>query len=64
MCEKYRGKACAQFIGNQSIWVEYPSGYQQRVEDQLSRALSFIQATNQMSDRYAEKIYCKKSRPE
>ena len=56
MCEKYRGKACAQFIGNQSIWVEYPSGYQQRVEDQLSRALGFIQTTKQMSDRYAEKI--------
>lgn len=54
MCEKYRGKACAQFIGNQSIWVEYPSGYQQRVEDHLSRALRLIQATKQMSDRCSE----------
>lgn len=51
MCEKYRGKACAQYIGNQSIWVEYRSVYQLNMERQLSRALGMIQALHQMSDR-------------
>ncbi|XP_020611795.1 inactive tyrosine-protein kinase transmembrane receptor ROR1-like isoform X2 [Orbicella faveolata] len=51
MCESYRGDACAEFIGNQSIWVQYRIRHQQTIEKQLSSALTVIRTLNQMSER-------------
>ena len=48
LCETYRGQSCAEFIGNQSIWVHY-RGHQQIIERDLGMALSMIKAANQMS---------------
>lgn len=52
MCEYYRGDACAEYIGNQSIWVQYRIRHQQTIEKQLSAALTVIRTLNQMSARY------------
>lgn len=53
-CESYRGDACAEFIGNQSIWVQYRIRHQQIIEKQLSSALAVIRTLNQMSERYLQ----------
>ncbi|XP_078352935.1 tyrosine-protein kinase transmembrane receptor Ror-like isoform X2 [Oculina patagonica] len=50
-CESYRGEACANFIGNQSIWVPFKGRHQQDIEKKLSMALTVIRAANQMSER-------------
>lgn len=50
-CEPYRGKACAEFIGNESVWVEFP-GRQQLIERKLGVTLNVIKGTNQMSEKY------------
>ena len=52
MCEYYRGDACAEYIGNQSIWVQYRIRHQQAIEKELSAPLTVIRTLNQMSARY------------
>lgn len=49
VCEPYRGNACAEFIGNESVWVEFP-GRQQLIERKLGEALSVIKATDEFSE--------------
>lgn len=49
LCERYRGKACADFIGNQTIWVKY-RGYQSIIEYKLANTLKFIKEVHQVSD--------------
>lgn len=48
LCETYRGQACAEYIGNQSVWVHY-LGHQQTVDGELGIALSVIKTNDHMS---------------
>ena len=58
-CETYRGNACAEFIGNQSIWVQYRIRHQQNIEKDLSSALAVIRALDHMSERYLQIVTVK-----
>ena len=58
-CETYRGNACAEFIGNQSIWVQYRIRHQQNIEKVLSSALAVIRALDHMSERYLQIVTVK-----
>lgn len=51
LCETYRGQACAEYIGNQSVWVHY-LGHQQTVDGELGIILSVIKTNDHMSARY------------
>ncbi|XP_034188022.2 tyrosine-protein kinase transmembrane receptor Ror isoform X1 [Osmia lignaria lignaria] len=47
-CEVYVGKTCAQFLGNQSVYIPYPMT-QELLDDKLMKAFGVIKYSNEIS---------------
>ncbi|KAG7200756.1 hypothetical protein KM043_001302 [Ampulex compressa] len=59
-CELYVGKTCAQFVGNQSVYIMYPMT-QKLLEDKLMKAFRVINYSNELSSNcegYAKPSLC------
>ncbi|XP_043495673.1 tyrosine-protein kinase transmembrane receptor Ror isoform X1 [Polistes fuscatus] len=59
-CETYVGKTCAQFVGNQTVYILYPMT-QKLLEDKLIQAFGVINFSNDLSsncESYAKPSLC------
>ncbi|XP_015594291.1 tyrosine-protein kinase transmembrane receptor Ror isoform X2 [Cephus cinctus] len=59
-CEVYVGKICAQFLGNQSVYIPHPMT-QKLLENKLMRAFGVINFSNELSSNcegYAKPSLC------
>ncbi|KAK9305820.1 hypothetical protein QLX08_003324 [Tetragonisca angustula] len=59
-CEVYVGKTCAQFLGNQSVYIPYPMT-QEILDDKLMKAFGVIKYSNEVSSNcegYAKPSLC------
>ncbi|RLU25724.1 hypothetical protein DMN91_001881 [Ooceraea biroi] len=59
-CEVYVGKTCAQFVGNQSVYIMYPMT-QKMLEEKLMKAFQVINFSNELSSNcegYAKPSLC------
>nr|XP_012224322.1 PREDICTED: tyrosine-protein kinase transmembrane receptor Ror isoform X1 [Linepithema humile] len=59
-CEVYVGKTCAQFVGNQSVYIIYPMT-QKMLEEKLMKAFQVIEFSNDLSSNcegYAKPSLC------
>ncbi|XP_026297812.1 tyrosine-protein kinase transmembrane receptor Ror isoform X3 [Apis mellifera] len=59
-CEVYVGKTCAQFLGNQSVYIPYPMT-QELLDDKLMKAFGVIKYSNEVSSNcegYAKPSLC------
>lgn len=59
-CEVYIGKTCAQFVGNQSVYIIYPMT-QKMLEEKLMKAFQVINFSNELSSNcegYAKPSLC------
>ncbi|XP_020300058.1 tyrosine-protein kinase transmembrane receptor Ror isoform X2 [Pseudomyrmex gracilis] len=59
-CEVYTGQTCAQFVGNQSVYITYPMT-QKMLEEKLMKAFQVINFSNELSSNcegYAKPSLC------
>lgn len=59
-CEMYVGKTCAQFVGNQSVYIIYPMT-QKMLEEKLMKTFQVINFSNELSSNcegYAKPSLC------
>ncbi|XP_017892247.1 LOW QUALITY PROTEIN: tyrosine-protein kinase transmembrane receptor Ror-like [Ceratina calcarata] len=59
-CEVYVGKTCAQFLGNQSVYIPYPKT-QKLLDEKLMKAFGVIRFSNEVSSNcegYAKPSLC------
>ncbi|XP_011495155.1 PREDICTED: tyrosine-protein kinase transmembrane receptor Ror isoform X2 [Ceratosolen solmsi marchali] len=60
ICELYVGRICAQFVGNQSVYIPHPIT-QSLLEEKLIKAFHVINQSNELSsncERYAQPSLC------